>query len=159
MFVSGLLHEDELWSHRILINATTILYNNNPFYVYRIAREQSIMSLPDIFKIHSLEKIIWLLKEEIENLDKKSKLYQVTNIKISDLYLTILYNISEYKNSEGYKLRLKFLDKNKFLLLGRKCVKNRVIYSTLKIVGTENYMRFISIYKKYKRIFNKGRVL
>ncbi len=87
LFMPGIYHEDEEWTHRLLCSIDNIYMTNKFFYQYRQAREGSIMStvkpknISDRFII--MEKLRRLLQRADLNTEKK----QYLRYRMAQLYL------------------------------------------------------------------------
>ena len=77
-FEEGILHEDELWSPQVFLNAATVAYCSNNCYAYLANREGSIMSL-------------WTqknLKDRIFIITQMKRLASESSGQISKMYLS-----------------------------------------------------------------------
>ena len=75
-FELKLLHEDELWTPKVLLNADTVIYSQVRYYCYRI-REGSIMRSKSRDTSKNVKDIIYIF----------TTLYKYYDWKISDTYL------------------------------------------------------------------------
>ncbi|MGI2294936.1 glycosyltransferase family 2 protein [Paenibacillus sp. GXUN7292] len=95
-FVKGLLHEDEQWTPRTILKASSLAFNNNCLYLYRQGRNGSITQIKNVKR--EMDKL-WT----VQSLYKESKSTEYTpNSSIallersSDLYWGVLVRSKQY---------------------------------------------------------------
>ncbi|WP_280559190.1 glycosyltransferase [Priestia megaterium] len=102
-FKPGILHEDELFTLEVFLNAHLAMYEEN-FYYKRRYRENSIMTSQDSQKIRkSFDSYCILIEEMNKLLEKYSDILEVTLIKkrILSVYIGLIYK----KIDKKYKKR------------------------------------------------------
>lgn len=119
-FEKNLLHEDELWSIKMFVNAYKVEYIDSKVYLYR-QRENSIMNKSDKNYIKNLNDIIFIYSTlfaylEWKNIDSSS--LRAIKGNISRRYLHALGRFNAYK----YKKQLRLINKKQ---LFNNC--NRII--------------------------------
>ena len=110
-FEDGLLHEDELWSHQVLLKAETVQYINKKVYLYR-NRPGSVMNPINEDMTKRIESVIYvytalykLCDEEMKD-DPVKKLYEA-NLTRRYMYMIYLYRF--YRNGYGNRIDIKLL--------------------------------------------------
>ncbi|MER2190037.1 MAG: glycosyltransferase [Solibacillus sp.] len=100
-FVKGLLHEDEQWTPRVVLSASTVAFNNNCFYLYRQEREGSITQVKNSKR--EIDKL-WI-SNDLYNESKKSKYSMESKEALvnraTDLYWGVLVRTYQYKENES----------------------------------------------------------
>lgn len=100
-FVKGLLHEDEQWTPRVILNANTVAFNNNCFYLYRQGREGSITQVKTLKR--EIDKL-WIsnnLYSESKKGEYNTESKEVLVSRASDLYWGVLVRTYQYKENES----------------------------------------------------------
>lgn len=125
-FMSGIYHEDELWSPIVLCKANSFLFNNKPYYINTSMRQGSIISTNNIKKEFDLLLIAEKLKSIIEE-DKNNKKFLEYRILI--LLYVVYKRIKQYnsKNEKIIELRNQF---KKVILdiYGKRSYIIRIVY-------------------------------
>lgn len=139
-FKKGLLHEDELWSPQVLINAERIIDSGEIFYVH-VYRDGSITNQKNKTKnSKDLIKIVYEL-EEFYNSKLTSKETKFLRDYLVTLYLHAL-NIGRLLSpGSKYKIDKKFLYRNS------GSIRN-ILKAILVSVSTELYIKLNMIHKK-----------
>ncbi|CEN91457.1 putative glycosyltransferase EpsJ [[Clostridium] sordellii] len=145
-FTKGLLHEDEEWAPRLILNATKFGFNNECFYCNRVNRIGSITQSLNIKKEYDKLNIIdRLLEESQKDVYDENKKY-ILKSRCSSLYLGVLKNLLLYKNEEKSrynKLIKELKNKKKTLLYSNKRV-HKIIYLNCKFLGVILTSKFIN---------------
>lgn len=143
-FEKGLLHEDEEWSPKVILNSKNIAFNNKCFYCYRVNRSGSITQSLNIKREFDKLKIIDLLIKESD--DQKYNDEQRIRLKkrCSSLYIGILKNIYEYKEEfpNDYANIIYILKSKKYVLRFDKRIKYKTIYICIRLVNI-NFISYI----------------
>jgi glycosyltransferase involved in cell wall biosynthesis len=143
-FKTGIVHEDEHWTIRIICAASRAAVNHNLFYAYRVERPGSTMNVvtPKRFfdMISIIEDIIgWLKLKDTETFHR-----QVYIDRGSYLLRAVLYQ-STLLGTEYYQETILLLGKLKEyapLLLRKMSVKNCVSYLLINFINL-NYRKFM----------------
>lgn len=145
-FIKGLLHEDEEWTPRVILNAKNIGFNNQVFYCNRANRPGSITTSINITKEFDKLKIIDRLKKESESFTYDEAKKKILLGRCSSLYLGILKNISSYKyiEKENYNQIVHELRKKKNTLLFSKRKAHIIAYIFVNILGINLTSKIIS---------------
>lgn len=143
-FKKGLLHEDEEWSPKVILNSKDIAFNNTCFYCYRVNRNGSITQSLNIKREFDKLKIIDLLIEESNNQKYNDKQRLRFKERCSSLYIGVLKNIYDYKkiNIYDYNNIVKTLKEKRYVLLFNREVKYKIIYILTSVIGI-NAVSFI----------------
>lgn len=147
-FYPGLLHEDELWTPYLMLQAKKIGCNNNHFYYYRVNRNQSIMAGRNIEKAFSL---VFIMNQLLSDGMGEKYGYEercVLNRRASDIYLSLLYILSEYRDQDRYKELKEQIKGKQKILLYRETNRERLIKTCISCFGLECFLIFVGI-KKY----------
>lgn len=96
-FVKDLLHEDEQWTPRLMLNATSIGFNNEVLYCYRKNRPNSIIGTMNIQKSFDKLFIIDNLMAEAEKSSYSKLAKDLLKRRCGDLYTSILYELEDYR--------------------------------------------------------------
>lgn len=134
-FLRGLLHEDEEWMPKILLNTAKIAYNNTCFYCYRVDREGSIMKTPNINKEIDKLRIIDLLEKEFRQQKYSVNIREVVEEKRRYLYCEVLSNACKYRKDEAYVNLLQLIKEKRRLLRDSDDVKHKVRYILMVFLG------------------------
>ena len=100
-FYPNILHEDEEWIPRVILNSEHIGFNNTILYRYRINRFGSITATQDIKRLFDKIKVTNLLKSEFE---KYPKCYRdVVCQRICSIILGVLCSASNFLGHDRYE--------------------------------------------------------
>lgn len=147
LFYEGILHEDELWTHEILIKCNRILVNESSFYYYRKNRANSIMSSRKIKHLKDYSIIIdELLK--LVYVYHDARIIEITYIKAADIYWSLLYNTRNFIDSKYGDALERFLSQKSFLLLKNKNNIAIFIYILFKTININNTLKLIRLIKR-----------
>lgn len=137
-FKKGILHEDELWVPSVFIKASSIGYLNYGFYCYRLNREGSIVSKPNIKR--DFDKLI--VADELRVLYGKNN---VADKIIKDRSGAIVYglvrSLYKHKNNKLYN-QLKKKVNNHIAMLNNG--KYRPVYLMCRILGVSLTSKILS---------------
>lgn len=149
-FKKGLLHEDEEWSPKVILNSKKIEFNNNCFYCNRANRNGSITQSLNVKKEYDKLKIIDLLIEESEKSKYNKEESKRVRSRCSSIYTGILKSIYSYKkiNIVDYNHIIKELYTKKNVLLFNDMIKYKLIYILVNILGVNNTSFIINILKR-----------
>lgn len=109
-FEKGLLHEDELWTQKVLITPCSIYYIGEKLYKYRI-RSNSIMNNSKKDKSINLKSLIYAYECVYAYCDWKIEELQIRRLikgNISKRYLHSIYQLQAYR----YRVLSKTINKN-----------------------------------------------
>lgn len=105
-FEKGLLHEDEIWTQKVLVNANSVVYVEKPLYQYRI-RNNSIMNDTKKNYEKNLSSLIYIYSTlpgyidwKVDNREYKQKI----KANISKRYLHAIYRFDLSRYPEKAKL-------------------------------------------------------
>lgn len=110
-FEDDLLHEDELWSHQVLLKAETVQYINKRVYLYR-NRPGSVMNPINEDMTKRIESVIYVytslykLCDDVMSDDPIKRLYEA-NLTRRYMYMIYLYRF--YRNGYGNRIDTKLL--------------------------------------------------
>lgn len=143
-FEKGLLHEDEEWSPKVILNSKNIAFNNKCFYCYRVNRSGSITQSLNIKREFDKLKIIDLLIEESNDKNYNDEQRVRFKERCSSLYIGVLKNVYYYKkkNVSDYNNIIKILKQKRYVLLFNKGIKYKISYILISVIGI-NAMSFI----------------
>ncbi len=142
-FEEGILHEDELWTPQIFLNASAIAYCSNICYAYRVNREGSIMSLWTEKNLKDRILIITQMKRlALESSKQVSKMYLSRAACILNGIMTAEFEMdnSEEKIADEVQKHLEVFSKS----IQKKYL---VLYILIRIFGLK---RIIKIEKCFK---------
>lgn len=145
-FEKGLLHEDEQWTPRAMLKASSLAFNNNCFYLYRQGRTGSITQVKNIKReTDKLWTVESLYKESQTNdyaLDSSIALLE----RASDLYWGVLVRSNQYaQNLTEYNKLIDELSSRQYIFKLSKNKKYVICNVILKILGM----------KRTSTLFNK----
>lgn len=141
-FEKELIHEDELWTPKVIIESSTVIYLDVRAYNYR-RRKNSIMNSGMIKINKNIESIIYIFSSLYFYYNYKitdEKLLMLIKANLSKRYLHIItkYDIYKYKSSNKiakwiiYKNSIGFVDRFRALILlinGKLyCLVSKLIY-------------------------------
>lgn len=121
-FEKGLLHEDEMWTLKVIFEAQSIIYINQDLYCYRI-RENSIMRNNDKNKRH-IEAYVYIYNSLIEYFNLKVKDKNLLELIMDNLMKRYLHALSMWE-AYKYKETLKRISK-KNIIKYSKSKKNKL---------------------------------
>lgn len=134
-FKKGILHEDELWSPQVFLNAKSVGYCRKSCYRYRYNREGSITQTGNIknlkHKIYVIDKLVELADSSP---DEVAKMYCSRAACLLNGVLT-----SDIKDSSG-EIALE-IKKRMHIFLKSIQKKYTVLYILLKILGIKNTVK------------------
>lgn len=134
-FKKGILHEDELWSPQVFLNAKSVGYCRESCYRYRYNREGSITQTGNAknlkYKIYVIDKLIELARASSGEI---AKMYYSRAACILNGVLT-----SDIKDSSG-EIALE-IKKRMHIFLKSIQKKYAVLYILLKILGIKNTVK------------------
>lgn len=158
-FAEGLFHEDEEWVPKILLNTRNIAFNNTCFYLYRIGRNGSITTTPNIKRIFDKLKIIILLQKEFKQSKYSIDIKEIISERIRSIYFGILCNAWQYRKDVKYDKLLKQLTKKNMLLRNSKRINHKAGYFMIRHVGVRAACFCLwytnEIRKQIKKIFQE----
>lgn len=137
-FVKGLLHEDEQWTPRVILGASSMAYNNNCLYLYRVGREGSITYLKNVKrekdKLWSVNSLYTESMSEKYSLECKQALIE----RASDLYWGVLIRSFQYSNiREEYYDLIDSVNKYRFIFKLSKNKRYIICNLLINILGIE----------------------
>lgn len=134
-FAEGLFHEDEEWVPKVLLNAGNIAFNNTCFYLYRIGRNGSITTTPNIERIFDKLKIINLLRKEFKQSKYTIDIKEVMSERIRSIYFGVICNAWQYRKDVKYDKLLKQIRKKNTLLRSSTRVNHKAGYLIIRHMG------------------------
>ncbi|MCL2242932.1 MAG: glycosyltransferase family 2 protein [Treponema sp.] len=152
LFKHGILHEDELWMPFIICNSNIIAINHNPFYSYRINRENSIMSV--IKPKMLLDKQLIINEIQLKkNIISKSKHF-ILNARCIMLWNTIFDVVFYLDNqyNEEKELIIKNLIKQKTVLIHGQKIIYFIYYFSIILFGLKNTFLLRKLKRKYLHV-------
>ena len=141
-FEEGLLHEDELWVPKIIVESKRLEVFDCEFYVYRIGRTGSIINNKNIKK--AFDRV--LISDRLYELSKeyKGSCQKVLRYRSAALIFGLLITIKEYEKEENYTLLKTQLNDRKSYL---KVAKYRIVYYLCVIFSVDK------VYNLFNRKF------
>lgn len=137
-FVPGLLHEDEEWFPKTVLNAETIGFNNEPFYCYREERAGSIKASHNIKRSFDIIKIIDIMQswinEEKYTLESRKALMS----RSSQLMIHLLLHLKQYADNTEYSSLKKQIKQRAIILWKSDNRKRKLWYLIIKMIGPVN---------------------
>ena len=142
MFTSGIYHEDEDWTPRVLCNCKKISVIDEVIYKYRVGNTSSIMGMLNPKKVK--DKIA--ISERIYDYSKKVNESQkeFLNTRVEHMYIAALNEYCLYNNNVRKEL-IKYFKEKKFLLKINKSKKSKFVLCAINLVGflnTSKLLRF-----------------
>ncbi len=134
-FAEGLFHEDEEWVPKILLNAENIAFNNICFYLYRLERNGSITTTPNIEKMFDKLKIINLLLKEFKQSKYTTDIKEVMFERIRSIYFGVMCNAWQYKKDTKYNKLLKQIARKNTLLRDSRRMNHKAGYFMIRHMG------------------------
>ena len=117
-FYHGIYHEDELWVPTVMVAAQSVTLVDDFFYLYRVERQDSIMSMPNIKK--ELDKLF--IADLITKNKKKSQgvSKKVLSFRAAILVWGVVKKCNVYKEDPEYsKLKTEILSRLRYLKYGK----------------------------------------
>lgn len=141
-FMKGIYHEDELWVPSVFMTAATIRFLNKGFYGYRLNREGSIVSKPNIKLL--FDKLI--VGEQLEVFASRSDICaEIVHTRQASLELGCIYNAHRYVLNPRYgELCRNIKTHVQWLTYG----KYNWIRLLIKILGIKGFARMLSVFGK-----------
>lgn len=141
-FEKGLLHEDDLWTHLLLLKAKSLKYQSEPFYNYRLQRKDSIMNTIDIKHLESYIKIL----DKIVGDKKENEKNELCRKKMATIYLTFFNTMLDMDVKEAWIIN-KFNEYN-YLLRYDRHIWAKAIWILNRILGVSRTLQILRIMKK-----------
>ena len=145
-FEKGLLHEDELWTQKVLLNTENLIYVDKKWYLYRI-RSNSIMNSTSKNKERNLSSLIYsynslysYINWKIDDTDKKTML--LANITKRYLNSLVHYDVTNYKKLYN-QINRQVILKNSFSIVN-------VVQSLLLCIDISLFVKIAKIGKRLK---------
>lgn len=140
MFTSGIYHEDEDWTPRVLCNCKNISVIDDVIYKYRVGNTSSIMGMLNPKKVK--DKL--LISEKIYGYSKKVNKSQGEFLKtrVEHMYIAALNEYCLYDKNVRKELVKDFKEK-KFLLKINNSKKSKFVLYTLNLIGVLNTSKLL----------------
>ena len=158
-FEEGMIHEDDLFTIRILFSTDKIEKIEKSFYYYRINREESIMTNVNLEKrLKALQRIVEKIKEYQKMM--QTDIFSFLMLKILEIYYLI--EIYEINNENVKKEKIKELEKSIKINWGKLSKEEKEILKNIlkkKIVNKKAFYNINltdSFYWKNNLISFKG---
>ncbi|WP_289681608.1 glycosyltransferase family 2 protein [Romboutsia ilealis] len=137
-FSEGLLHEDEEWVPRLILNSKNIAYNNFCYYCNRANRPGSITQSLNIKKEFDKLEIIDILINESKDPKYNQKQKEILLGRCSNLYMGVVgkFQLYVYDNKNYRKLKQLLKDKKHVLLYSKKNT-HKIVYIISSVIGIE----------------------
>lgn len=137
-FKEKLLHEDELWTPQVFLNAKTISYNSVPIYYYRKNR---VGAITEKNQLKNLENKLIVIDEllNLTNALSCKKLSQIYYARCSHILFGILKNI----NKISFTKNLCDIKKYMIVFLKNYELKYKIIYLIFKLIGIKNLIKLV----------------
>lgn len=140
-FMTGIYHEDELWTPQVFMKAETAADLKYEFYVYRINREGSIITSPNIKK--DFDKLT--IADEFDKISGDTPAQQqLLRARKAVLVYSVILNLYKHKDSPRYA-ELKGEIKKRLHFLSYK--KHNLVKIACRIIGVSN------VSKLFKKIY------
>lgn len=144
-FEPGILHEDDLWSHYIMMSASSMRYNSHYLCCYRMNRKTSIMQAVSYKHIESYLIIIDRLNSQKEGEGITEVERRIILRKMASIYITLCYNAADYIKTENKDMICKYIKSFSYLLIFENYKFSRVLIFLQKVLGV--YVTELIIYK------------
>ena len=146
-FKEGLIHEDELWTPRVMMLSYKVLYIPDIVYRYRV-RKNSIMNSDNNQEKHA-QAMIGIMNELYGLYSQKTddrKIYRVLISAWADKYLWLIGFYEAYKYGDSMKIpRFKIFN-------SCNSIKSRLKSTLLLFLGVRLYCYFFRIHNESKRL-------
>ena len=144
-FYEGILHEDELWTPQLFLNAEGIGYCESSCYVYRVNREGAITNKFSIKhykdRIFVMDELCRLAKKEFDK-DEASAKGRAYMDRIACMYARFIQDIDDIAGKEEI---LKELSERKHYLKNAGQLKYRVFYYMTRVMGVKNTLKIFAL--------------
>lgn len=144
LFPEGMSGEDIIWSFKLYEHVEYIDYLNEPIYVYRKQRNNSVTSKIDTKKIVDSVELIKRLSELYK--DRTDILGQAYIDYTAYQYLVLL---SYYYNTKDNKIKDMILN-YRWLLKYDNIYKVKKVNNVIKLIGLKNTMRVLNLYRNLR---------
>ncbi len=144
-FYEGILHEDELWTPQLFLNAEGIGYCENSCYIYRVNREGAITNKFSTKhyrdRIFVMDELCKLAEKEFskEKASAKGRDYME---RIACMYARFIQDVGDIA---GDKQILNELSRRKHYLKNVLQLKYRILYYMLNTLGVKNTLKLFSL--------------
>ncbi|WP_052414711.1 glycosyltransferase [Paenibacillus sp. FSL R5-0345] len=139
-FVKGLLHEDEQWSPKLILNSRTIGFNNHCFYYARSNRLGSITF--DVNIKRELDKL--LIIDDLYNESKKKQYDEAEKLALvrrcSSIFVGVFLSTFQYKSisKEQFNILVEGLKTRRYVLKYGLGMKYKILFVICLTLGTRN---------------------
>lgn len=136
MFYPGIKHEDELWIPQVIISSENIVFNEKPYYCYRVGRIGSITQKLDPQKIFDKLFVVDQLVDISQN-QKGLNRYALEE-RCAKIVTGTIRELNRYCSVDSYKLLSKEVQKRLHILKGAKGFKYKVLFLLCVVFGAKN---------------------
>ena len=144
-FYEGILHEDELWTPQLFLNAESIGYCESSCYVYRVNREGAITNKFSIKhyrdRIFVMDELCRLAKKEFDK-DRASAKGRAYMDRTACMYARFIQDIDDIEDNSEI---LGELSEREKYLKNASQLKYRSLYFMAKIIGVKNTLKIFSL--------------
>lgn len=144
-FYEGILHEDELWTPQLFLNAESIGYCESSCYVYRVNREGAITNKFSIKhyrdRIFVMDALCRLAKKEFDK-DRASAKGRAYMDRTACMYARFIQDIDDIEDNREILMGLS--ERRKYLKSASQ-LKYRSLYSMAKIIGVKSTLKLFSL--------------
>ena len=154
-FKSGIYHEDEEWTIRMLALVDNIFVSHNYFYQYRQAREGSIMG--NVKPKHIKDRLIIMYSAQsfLEEHDLESEKINYIRCRMAQLYLSIMIDSNVLDNAEKKELWKELNSFRKDCVGYMSGVLGKGVQFAITIFGVEQACAMLNIARKIKKCINR----
>lgn len=133
-FKKGIYHEDVLWIPKMLTKVSHLEFNNDPLFVYRINRTESITNTRNVKRITDKLDIADMLSQEYLQEEKDEALSKMVRLMLSGIEYNVVKEIVLYKDEVYYDPLIKRVEE-KLGLLKAGQFRGNIVYYLCKIMG------------------------
>ena len=148
-FKEGILHEDEEWIPRVLLNTNRIGFCNYSTYCYRVDRPGSVVTVLNIKRMMDKLVVVDYLAEDFPAEYYTGEILLQVMCRRQKIVFGVLCDLMLYKDYDGYEKLEENIKGKLSLLKMSNYIPHVLAYYSAKIIGVKNTSRLLRVIKKY----------
>lgn len=136
-FYQGIVHEDEEWIPKIILNASSVGFWNGLFYCNRIDREGSTTASLSIKRLFDRLKIVELLEKDFPCEKYEKKIVDAVQLRRCKLVFGVLCEVNRYRKDDEIEKLLNKTKKSICILKMSKKTIHKVAFFGVTLIGVK----------------------
>lgn len=147
-FYQGIVHEDEEWIPKIILNASSVGFWNGLFYCNRIDREGSTTASLSIKRLFDRLKIVELLEKDFPCEKYEKKIVDAVQLRRCKLVFGVLCDCAMYRGDQNYKCLINEINNRIMVLKYSPKRTHRMTYYCTRVFKITCVSDFLGYVKK-----------